>query len=83
VKNYESPIIQESRFKLRAKELEYIKDKGLEKIKSHAEDFIRDRVADLQIQYNDLLFTDTKSKITFFQYNNHVCYENGLSNKPE
>ena len=34
-----------SRFKLRAKELEYIKDKGLEKIKSHAEDFIRDRVA--------------------------------------
>jgi len=34
-----------SRFKLRAKELEYIKDKGLDKIKSHAEDFIRDRVA--------------------------------------
>ena len=34
-----------SRFKLRAKEFEYIKDKGLEKIKSHAEDFIRDRVA--------------------------------------
>ena len=34
-----------SRFKLGAKELEYIKDKGLDKIKSHAEDFIRDRVA--------------------------------------
>ena len=34
-----------SRFKLRAKELEYIKEKGLDKIKSHAEDFIRDRVA--------------------------------------
>ena len=34
-----------SRFKLRAKELEYIKDKCLDKIKSHAEDFIRDRVA--------------------------------------
>ena len=34
-----------SRFKLRTKELEYIKDKGLEKIKSHAEDFIRNRVA--------------------------------------
>jgi len=34
-----------SRFKLRAKELEYIKDKGLNKIKSHAEDFVRDRVA--------------------------------------
>ena len=34
-----------SRFKLRAKELEYIKEKGLDKIKSHAGDFIRDRVA--------------------------------------
>jgi len=37
-----------SRFKLRAKELEYIKDKGLDKIKSHAEDFIRDRVAPVE-----------------------------------
>lgn len=34
-----------SRFKLRAKEFEYIKDKGLDKIRSHACDFIRDRVA--------------------------------------
>ena len=34
-----------SRFKLRAKELEYIKDKGLDKIRSHACDFIRNRVA--------------------------------------
>ena len=34
-----------SRFKLRAKELEYINDKGMDKIYSHACDFIRDRVA--------------------------------------
>ena len=34
-----------SRFKLGAKELEYIKDKGLDVIHSHACDFIRDRVA--------------------------------------
>ena len=34
-----------SRFKLRAKELEYIKDKGLDTIHSHACDFVRDRVA--------------------------------------
>ena len=34
-----------SRFKLRAKELEYIKTKGFDTIKSHAFDFIRDRVA--------------------------------------
>ena len=34
-----------SKFKLRAKELEYMKDKGLDKIHSHARNFIRDRVA--------------------------------------
>lgn len=34
-----------SRFKLRAKELEYIRDKGLDTVYSHANDFIRDRVA--------------------------------------
>ena len=34
-----------SSFKLRAKELKYIKDKGLDTIYSHAYDFIRDRVA--------------------------------------
>lgn len=34
-----------SRFKLRAKELEYIKEKGLDTIHSHACDFIRYRVA--------------------------------------
>ena len=34
-----------SRFKLRANELEYINEKGLDTIYSHASDFIRDRVA--------------------------------------
>ena len=34
-----------SRFKFRAKELEYIRDKGLDTVYSHACDFIRDRVA--------------------------------------
>ncbi len=38
-----------NRFKLRAKEFEYIKDKGLDKIKSHAEDFIRNRVAPAEL----------------------------------
>ena len=38
-----------SRFKLRAKELEYIKDKGLDTIYSHACDFIRDRVASVDL----------------------------------
>ena len=34
-----------SRFKLRAKEIEYINDKGLDRVRSHAVDFIRDRIA--------------------------------------
>ena len=33
------------KFRLRANDIKYIEDKGLDKIKSHAEDFIRDRVA--------------------------------------
>jgi len=37
-----------SKFKLRAKEIEYIKDKGLNTIYSHACDFIRDRVAPVE-----------------------------------
>ena len=38
-----------SRFKLRAKELEYIKDKGLDTIYSHACDFILDRIASAEL----------------------------------
>lgn len=38
-----------SRFKLRTKELEYIKTKGLDKMYSHACDFIRDRIAPAEI----------------------------------
>ncbi len=34
-----------ARFKLNKKELDYIKDKGLNKIYSHACDFIRNRIA--------------------------------------
>lgn len=50
-----------SRFKLRAKELEYIKDKGLDKIRLHAYDFIRVRVApaELQMTANKLQCEDT------------------------
>ena len=34
-----------SKFKLKAKDIEYIKDKGLDKIHSHAVDFIRERIS--------------------------------------
>lgn len=38
-----------SRFKLRDKEKQYIQDKGLDKIRSHAEDFISKRLAPADI----------------------------------
>lgn len=38
-----------SKFKLRSKELEYIKTRGLDKIYSHACDFIRTRIAPAEI----------------------------------
>ena len=38
-----------SRFKLRDKEKQYIQDKGLDKIRSHAEDFISKRLAPANI----------------------------------
>ena len=34
-----------SKFKLKEKELKYIEDKGMDKIRSHAVDFIRNRIA--------------------------------------
>ncbi len=34
-----------SKFKLNAKDIEYIKEKGLDKIHSHAIDFIRERIS--------------------------------------
>ena len=37
-----------SRFKLKAKELAYIDNKGLDVIQSHAQDFIRERLAPAQ-----------------------------------
>ncbi len=42
-----------SRFKLGVNELNYIRDKGLDKIKNHAEDFIRDRIAPFEPTNND------------------------------
>ena len=38
-----------SRFKLREKEIEYIKEKGIDKIHSHACDFIKKRIAYAEI----------------------------------
>ena len=48
-----------SRFKLRTKELEYINDKGMDKIYSHACDFIRDRVVPSEPTNDGYGFSDT------------------------
>ena len=39
-----------SKFKLSQKDIEYIREKGIEKIRSHACDFIRTRIAPSEIQ---------------------------------
>ena len=49
-----------SRFKLREKVHEYIKDKGLDTIYSHACDFIRDRVAPAEPVNDGKLFVADK-----------------------
>lgn len=38
-----------NRFKLKTKDLEYIKDKGIDKIYTHAKDFIKKRIAPAEI----------------------------------
>ena len=67
-----------SRFKLRTKELEYIKDKGLNTIRSHACDFIRDRVAPAE-PVNDGKQTPMKGHPVFLaQHATGTCCRNCL-----
>ena len=53
-----------SSFKLKQKDIEYIKAKGLDVISSHARDFIRDRIAGANIE-NDGKQTPTKNHPVF------------------
>ncbi len=65
-----------SKFKLRAKELDYIKEKGLDKIYSHACDFIRDRVAPAE-PINDGKQTPMRGHPVFIaQHATAVCCRN-------
>ena len=71
-----------SRFKLRKKELEYIKDKGLDKIRSHACDFIRDRVAPSE-SANDGKQTPMRGHPVFIaQHATATCFLKILSLEP-
>lgn len=68
------------RFKLRAKELEYIKDKGLDKIHSHACDFIRDRVAPAE-PINDGKQTPMRGHLVFIAQHATATYCRGCIEK--
>lgn len=69
-----------SRFKLRAKELEYIKDKGLDTIYSHAYDFIRDRVAPAEL-VNEGKQTPMRGHPVFIAQHATVTYCRGCIEK--
>ena len=59
-----------SRFRLKTKDIEYIREKGLDTIRSHAEDFIRDRLAPAEIP-NDGKQTPMRGHPVFIAQ--HAC----------
>lgn len=61
-----------SRFRLKEKERFYIKDKGMETIKAHAEDFIAKRVAPAELP-NDGKQTPMKSHPVFIAQHATAC----------
>lgn len=68
------------RFRLRAKEFEYIKDKGLDKIHSYACDFIRDRVTPAE-PVNDGKQTPMRGHPVFIAQHATVTYCRGCTEK--
>ena len=59
-----------SKFKLKEKELKYIEDKGMDKIRSHACDFIKNRIAPAEIP-NDGKQTPMRGHPVFIAQ--HAC----------
>ena len=59
-----------SKFKLKEKEFKYIEDKGMDKIRSHAVDFIRTRIAPAEIP-NDGKQTPMRGHPVFIAQ--HAC----------
>ena len=69
-----------SRFKLRDKEKNYIEEKGLEKIKSHARDFIKKRISPAKIP-NDGKQTPMKGHPVFIAQHATATCCRGCINK--
>jgi len=69
-----------SKFKLKQTDIEYIREKGLDKIKSHASDFIKNRIAPAEI-INDGKQTPMKGHPVFIAQHATACCCRGCIEK--
>ena len=69
-----------SKFKLKQTDIEYIRKKGLDKIKSHATDFIKNRIAPAEI-INDGKQTPMKGHPVFIAQHATACCCRGCIEK--
>lgn len=69
-----------SKFKLKQTDIEYIREKGLDKIKSHASDFIKNRIAPAEIS-NDGKQTPMKGHPVFIAQHATACCCRGCIEK--
>ena len=71
-----------SRFHLKQKDIDYINEKGMNKIRSHAEDFVRTRLAPKYIP-NDGKQTPMRGHPVFIAQHACACCCRGCLNKVE
>lgn len=69
-----------SKFKLKQTDIEYIREKGLDKIKSHASDFIKNRIAPAEIS-NDGKQTPMRGHPVFIAQHATACCCRGCIEK--
>ena len=69
-----------SKFKLKQTDIEYIREKGLDKIKSHASDFIKNRIAPAEI-INDGKQTPMRGHPVFIAQHATACCCRGCIEK--
>lgn len=69
-----------SKFKLKQTDIEYIRQKGLDKIKSHAEDFIKNRITPAEI-INDGKQTPMRGHPVFIAQHATACCCRGCIEK--
>ena len=67
-----------SSFKLKEKDREYVKNKGMDTVRSHARDFVRDRLAPSFIA-NDGKQTPMRGHPVFIAQHATLCFNNYLT----